>query len=106
MWTMNGKTISSLGAEHLPPPSLINILRKSLTQIEQNVEAVDEDPAVSELRKQVARSVGELELVKTERRNIARKMFLVSPRPYRAPAGSNHLEEGAGDPLPLESEFN
>jgi hypothetical protein len=71
-------------------PSLLNILRKSLTQVEQTVSPVDNDPAVIELRKQVARSFAELELIKSERRDVARKMFLVSPRPYRAVEPENH----------------
>ncbi len=71
-------------------PSLLNILRKSISQVEQSVSSVDNDPAVVELRKQVARSFAELELIKSERRDVARKMFLVSPRPYRADESPKH----------------
>ncbi len=74
-------------------PSLLNILRKSLTQVEQSVASVDDDPAVVQLRKQVARSFAELELIKSERRDVARKMFLVSPRPYRAPGTVSEFPE-------------
>ena len=86
-----------IGVEQLAP-SLLNILRKSLTQVEQSVSSVDNDPAVVELRKHVARTFAELELIKSERRDVARKMFLVSPRPYRAggtpsnPANSKNLQ--------------
>ena len=75
-------------------PSLLNILRKSITQVEQSVSSVDNDPAVIELRKQVARSFAELELIKSERRDVARKMFLVSPRPYKAEERSTRSASG------------
>lgn len=93
----SGKLYTFIGVEQLAP-SLLNILRKSLTQVEQSVSSVDNDPAVVELRKHVARSFAELELIKSERRDVARKMFLVSPRPYRpgettnTSANSSHLQ--------------
>ena len=85
--------------------SLLNILRKSLTQVEQSVALDREDPAVNELRKTVARNVAELELIKSERRDVARKMFLVSPRPYRASEAST---EGQLEPelVPSDPDSN
>jgi len=83
-----------MGVEQLAL-SLLNILRKSLTQVEQSVALDHEDPAVSKLRKKVACNFAELELIKTERRDVARKMFLVSPRAYKPSEDSaeSHLEQ-------------
>ena len=58
------------------------------------MSSVDNDPAVIELRKQVARSFAELELIKSERRDVARKMFLVSPRPYKAEESTTRSASG------------
>jgi len=62
-------------------PSLINILRNTLQQVEEKVEAGEDEPAVSELRKQIALNVAEVELMKDVRSAIAEsepKLFVVS----------------------------
>ena len=64
-------------------PILLDILKRSLSQVEHSVVPIGDDPAVIELRKQVARSCAELELIKSERREISRRMFLVTPRLHR-----------------------
>jgi hypothetical protein len=48
-------------------PSLIDILRKTLSQIEQNSEFRQDEPALVDLRRNVARAIGELEVAKSER---------------------------------------
>ena len=63
-------------------PSLLTILRKTLTEVEHSIISDAEEPAVDELRKRLALSIGELELVKAERRSIAHRLFLVRPRNF------------------------
>lgn len=79
-------------------PSLVEILRKTLAQIEQNVNSDTEEPAVIELRKQLARSIAELDMVKSDRRTIARRLYLVTPRSYGILRG----DSGGEDEKPLE----
>ena len=58
-------------------PSLLNILRNTLQKIEEHAE----EPAVSELRKQIALKVAEVELVKDVRSAIAEsepRLFVIS----------------------------
>ena len=79
-------------------PSLLEILRKTLAQIEQNVDSGEEEPAVAELRKHLARSIAELDMVKSDRRKIARRLYLVTPRSY----GTLRGESGGRDENPVE----
>lgn len=64
-------------------PSLVNILRNTLSQVEENAESGEDETAVSELRKQIALTVAEVELIKDRRFAIAEsepRLFLVSRR--------------------------
>jgi hypothetical protein len=73
-------------------PSLVNILRNTLLQVEEEVEAREDEPAVSELRKQIALTVAEVELIKDRRSAVAEgepRLFLVSRhKPETAPHNS------------------
>jgi len=48
-------------------PSLVNILRNTLLQVEEKIQSGGDEPAVSELRKQIALTVAEVELAKDNR---------------------------------------
>jgi hypothetical protein len=73
-------------------PSLVNILRNTLQQVEDDIVRSEDEPAVSELRKQIALSVSEMELVKDTRSAIAEsdpKLFVVTrPRPRLVEGGT------------------
>jgi hypothetical protein len=73
-------------------PSLVNILRNTLQQVEGDVGRSEDEPAVSELRKQIALTVAEVELVKDTRSAVAEsdpKLFVVSrPRPRLVEGGT------------------
>ena len=63
--------------------SLVDILRNTLLQVEENIECGEDEPAVSELRKQIALTVAEVELIKDKRTAVAEnepRLFLVSRR--------------------------
>ena len=63
--------------------SLVNILRNTLLQVEENIQPGEDEPAVTELRKQIALTVAEVELIKDKRSAIAEhepRLFLVSRR--------------------------
>lgn len=63
--------------------SLVNILRNTLLQVEENIQPGEDEPAVSELRKQIALTVAEVELIKDKRSAAAEtepRLFLVSRR--------------------------
>ena len=63
--------------------NLVNILRNTLLQVEDNIQSGEDEPAVSELRKQIALTVAEVELIKDKRSAIAEnepRLFLVSRR--------------------------
>jgi hypothetical protein len=69
-------------------PSLVNILRNTLQQVEEKVEASEDELAVSELRKQIALTVAEVELIKEGRSAVTEsepRLFVVSRR-RREPA--------------------
>jgi hypothetical protein len=62
-------------------PSLVNILRNTLLQVEEKIETDEDEPAVSELRKQIALTVAEVELMKDRRSAVSEgepRLFLVS----------------------------
>jgi len=64
-------------------PSLVNILRNTLLQVEKKIDSGEDESAVSELRKQIALSVAEVELTKDRRSAMAEsepRLFLVSRR--------------------------
>jgi hypothetical protein len=64
-------------------PTLVNILRNTLLQVEEKIEASEDEPAVSELRKQIALTVAEVELIKDRRSAAAEsepRLFIVSRR--------------------------
>ncbi len=69
----------------MEPTLVVDIARKALERVVQNEGENKDERAVIELRKQVARSVAELELIKSERREVSRKMFLVTPRLHKSP---------------------
>jgi hypothetical protein len=48
-------------------PSLINAIRIAVEQVEQSGDVALDDPAMVELRHNVARTVGELEIAKAKR---------------------------------------
>src|SRR5690348_12553800 len=82
---MHAVWIASAPGVKMSKPSLINILRNTLQQVEEKVEAGEDEPAVSELRKQIALNVAEVELIKDVRSAIVEsepKLFVVSrPKP-------------------------
>ena len=74
-------------------PSLVNILRNTLLQVEEKIEAGEDQPAVSELRKQIALTVAEVELIKDRRSAVAEsepRLFIVSRR-QQSPAQQNSV---------------
>jgi len=48
-------------------PSLVDILRKTLQDLEENNHVKDDDPAILRLKRSLARMIAELEVIKTER---------------------------------------
>lgn len=80
-------------------PSLINILRNTLQQVEEKVDSGEDGPAVSELRKQIALNVAEVELVKDVRSAVAEsepRLILVTRRtPSLAEGDSGTAKSGA-----------
>lgn len=78
-------------------PTLVNILRNTLLQVEGKMEAGEDEPAVSELRKQIALTVAEVELIKDRRSAAAEsepRLFIVSRR--RQQAAKNNA------PMPID----
>jgi hypothetical protein len=75
-------------------PSLINIMRNTLQQVEEKVDSGENGPAVSELRKQIALNVAEVERVKDVRSAVAEgepRLILVTRRPSRSPEGESTI---------------
>jgi len=82
------RLVGALGVE-MSKPNLINILRNTLQQVEG--ETVDNQSAVSELKKQIALSIAEMQLVKDTRSAIAEgqpRLFIVSRRRLRLVKGN------------------
>ena len=80
-----GQGLRAPGVE-MSKPNLVNILRNTLLQMEGNIQSGEDEPAVSELRKQIALTVAEVELIKDRRSAESEsepRLFLVSRRrPY------------------------
>lgn len=67
----------------MPKPSLVNILRNTLLQVEEKIQSGEDEPAVSELRKQIALTVAEVELAKDKRSAVVEsepRLLLVTGR--------------------------
>jgi hypothetical protein len=50
-------------------PSLLNVIRCAVQQVEQSSGVAPDDPAIVELKQNVARTVGELEVAKAKRQD-------------------------------------
>jgi hypothetical protein len=48
-------------------PRLINVIRSAVEQVEQSSGVAPDDPAIVELKQNVVRAVGELEITKAKR---------------------------------------
>jgi hypothetical protein len=78
-------------------PSLINIMRNTLQRVDEKVESGEDGSAVSELRKQIALNVAEVELIKDVRSAVAesepRLLIVTRHRPPPAEADSTTAKE-------------
>jgi hypothetical protein len=78
--------------------SLVNILRNTLLQVEENIQSGEDEPAVSELRKQIALTVAEVELIKDKRSAAVEtepRLFLVSRRRPRLVERDSKAQDSA-----------
>jgi hypothetical protein len=52
-------------------PQLVDVIRVAVQQVERNSGVAPDDPAIVELKNNVVRTVGELEVAKAKRQNKA-----------------------------------
>jgi hypothetical protein len=61
--------------------SLVEVLRSTLKQLEQNEDLASDDPALAELKGSIVRAITELEIGKTPKFPIQQRILWITPKP-------------------------
>ncbi|HTW61544.1 MAG TPA: hypothetical protein VMD55_07010 [Terracidiphilus sp.] len=61
--------------------SLVEVLRSTLKQLEQNEDLASDDPALAELKGSILRTIAELEIGKTPKSPAQQRILWITPKP-------------------------
>ena len=61
--------------------SLVEVLRSTLKQLEQNEDLASDDPALAELRASILRTIAEIEVGKTPKSPTQQRILWITPKP-------------------------